>query len=100
MQDDNSRPKLAHGGAQPGARAQGLFAKVLTVVVGAALLVGTIAFSIVLFAITLTGLLVFGIYLWWHTRHVRRQMRDYSAAAGGDIIEGEVIRDVSPEGKK
>jgi hypothetical protein len=102
MQTDPERPQLTHRGGRSGAQGPGLLTKVLAVVVGAAVLVGAIAVSLVVFAIALAGVLVFGGYVWWKTRHLRRQMREMrdvpdardarERTPGGTIIEGEVLR--------
>lgn len=61
------------------------------------MLIGAVAISFVVFVIVLAALLVIGLYLWWKTRHFRRQLEEQLNAqrAGpprGDTIEGEVIR--------
>lgn len=83
------------------------------VAVIAAVLIGivTLMFSIVVFAIALAvGAVVWG-WLWWKMRGLRKQMQQDPrfqeamrrarggaqqgpASAGGDIIDGEVIREV------
>ncbi|MCB1915129.1 MAG: CPBP family intramembrane metalloprotease [Rhodocyclaceae bacterium] len=67
-------------------------------------------FSVVLFAVVASiGLLVWG-YLWWKTRDLRKAMREHvraqqdtggrtggapgPATTRGDVLEGEVIREV------
>ena len=67
-------------------------------------------FSVVLFAVVASiGLLVWG-YLWWKTRDLRKAMREHvrtqqeaagraggataPAAGRGEVLEGEVIREV------
>ena len=93
MNPDPSRPTLGHDRTHSGARARKLFARVLTITAGVAVLIGAVAVSIVVFAIALTGLLIFGLYFWWRTRHVRRQLQAMRARpANDDVIEGEVIR--------
>ncbi len=64
--------------------------------------------AILLMVILVMGVLAFA-FLWWKTRHLRKQMRDFSphdAATNGavfegeefkgEVIEGEVIRVVDP----
>jgi hypothetical protein len=68
-----------------------LIARILAVAASALVIAGTIAISLVVFAVVLTGALAFGIYLWWKTRDVRKQMQA-SQHQHGDVIEGEVIR--------
>ncbi|MEO6184907.1 MAG: hypothetical protein ABIP38_04550 [Steroidobacteraceae bacterium] len=63
--------------------------KVVATVLGAALVAGAFVVSIVFFAVALAVALVVVGYLWWKTRHLRKQMRQ--RVDGRDIIEGEVI---------
>ena len=92
-------PRLDHRGGRSSVGAPSLLTKVLAVVVGVAVLVGAVAVSFVLFVVALTGLLIFGVYVWWKTRALRRELR-FRAQGGdvieGNVIEGEVIRDVPP----
>jgi len=86
----------------------GLFTRILAVAAGAVVLVGAVAISFVVFVIALAAILVIGLYVWWKTRHFRRQLREQlnaqrsdippADAPRGDIIEGEVIsrRDSDP----
>lgn len=93
MNTDPSRPQLGHDAGRAGNRARSVFARVLTIAAGAAILIGAIAVSIVVFAIVLAGLLVFGIYFWWRMRSLRKLMQaTQPPSANGNIIEGEVIR--------
>lgn len=79
--------------AQP--RFTGLVGKVLAVLAGLVLVAVGLLFSVVVFAILVSvGLVAWG-YLWWKTRELRKQMRE--RPAGGHLIEGEVIRDVSAD---
>ncbi|MGH8178332.1 MAG: hypothetical protein ACREV5_18905 [Steroidobacter sp.] len=98
MQIDNERQKLGYRSGSFRWRVQGLVVRVLAVAAGAVLLLGAIAVSIVLFAVALTGVLAFGGYFWWKTRDLRKQMR--ARMADGDVIEGEVVRDVQSEDPK
>jgi Flp pilus assembly protein TadB len=91
-------PRLDYRGKRSGPGAQSLLTKVLGVVIGAALLIGTVAISFVLFVVALAGLLVVGVYVWWKTRDLRRELKFRSQ--GGDVIEGEVIRDVPQDNTK
>ena len=87
--------------------APGIFTKILTIAVGAVLLVVALMFSALLFATALTvGLLIWG-RLWWKTRELRKRMREQAAAgyspfgqapstSNGRVIEGVVIRDSQP----
>ena len=107
MDTDPSTPKLGRDGGQTGSRVRSLFARVLTLVAGAAVLAGAIAVSIVVFAIVFTGLAVVGIWFWWRMRRLRKQMQTLQPGPGpgpgpglgpmrtpvdDNVIEGEVIR--------
>ena len=61
-----------------------------TLIVGAALLVAGFMLSMVVFAVLAALALVAWGYLWWKTRDLRRELRE-RPAAGGRVIEGEVI---------
>ena len=73
------------------------------------MLIGAVAISFVVFVIALAAILVIGLYVWWKTRHFRRQLKEQLNAQRadtprgdtprGDIIEGEVIskRDSDPQ---
>ena len=101
MHDPRLPPPLPSGrrrGFSPG-----LLTRILTVAAGTVVLIGAVAISFVVFVVVLTALLVFGLYLWWKTRHLRRQLEERlnaqrSGAARGETIEGEVIhkRDSDP----
>jgi predicted membrane protein len=70
---------------------------VLTVAAGALVLIGAVAISFVVFVVVLAALLVFGVYVWWKTRHLRRQIEEQlnaqqSDSPRGETIEGEVLR--------
>ena len=63
------------------------------------MLIGAVAISFVVFVVVLAALLVIGLYLWWKTRHFRRQLAEQlnanaqrPGAPRGETIEGEVIR--------
>ena len=59
----------------------------------------TLMFSVVVFAVILVVGTIGLVVLWWKTRELRRQMRDFQARAAtmqsnvaeGEIISGEVI---------
>jgi predicted membrane protein len=86
----------------------GLFTRILTVAAGVLVLIGAVAISFVVFVIALAVLIMVGGYVWWKTRHLRRQLKEQLNAQRsdtpradvprGDIIEGEVIhkRDSDP----
>jgi hypothetical protein len=81
--------RLSIGGPSPGAPAQGLMGRILTGVIGAAVLVGAFVASVFVFAVAAGGMLLLGGYLWWTTRALRRQLR--AVTQKGQVIEGEVI---------
>lgn len=84
----------------------GMLRKIVALVVTVALGILALMFSAVLLAIILVVGAIAGVYLWWKTREVRRQMQDFSAQRGaavqdemfagevfeGEIIEGEAVR--------
>jgi Flp pilus assembly protein TadB len=95
VQDRREQPQLGYRRGRPGGRSTGLLTRILTLAGGAVLLVGAIAISIVVFVVVLAAIVVFGLYLWWKTRHIRRQLR--ARRHDDNVIEGEVIRkDESP----
>ncbi len=106
---DRETARIGYNGNRLGWRVQGVVGKLLALATGAVLLVGAVAISIAVFAAAAAGLLVVGLYVWWKTRDLRKQMRAASsnhavsnpAVIDGEIIEGEVvertiIRDVPP----
>lgn len=81
--------------------------KVAALITTAALAVVALMFSAVLLTIVLIVVVFGGTYLWWKTRELRKQMRNFppptqtatmqgDAFAGemfeGEVIEGEAIR--------
>jgi arginine exporter protein ArgO len=75
-------------------RVKDLALKSLVVLGGALILASAFVLSLVFLAIGLAVVLVFGGYLWWKTRELRRQMRAQmqgQSQPAGQIIEGEVI---------
>jgi Flp pilus assembly protein TadB len=91
MQENDEMYRLDGNGARSQVNASGLLGKVLTFATGAVLLVVGLMFSLLMFALAATAVvLIFG-FLWWKTREQRRQMRE--RPPGGRIIDGEVIRD-------
>jgi len=94
VHDPRLPPPLQSGrrrGSSPG-----LLTRILAVAVGTIVLIGAVAISFVVFVIVLTALLVIGLYVWWKTRHFRRQLAEQLNAQRpdrprGETIEGEVI---------
>jgi hypothetical protein len=91
----------------------GQLRKIAALIVTAALVVLVLMFSAVLFAIILIAGTTTFAYLWWKTRELRKQMRNFPPrsmmSAGmareeeiikGEVIEGEVIRVVDPKDEK
>jgi len=85
---------------------QGVFAQVVTAIVGVVVLIGVAMFSLVFLAVVAVAGLIFWVYFWWKTRAIRAQIEQqmraqaqYRAAdasttapADGDVIEGEAVR--------
>lgn len=80
----------------------GLLRKTAAIAVLTVTAVAAVMFSAVLLALLLCAAIVAGIYLWWKTRALRRQMREMQAAEmetcsmqeddEGIVIEGEAVR--------
>jgi hypothetical protein len=94
MQFDQERPRLGYRSV--GSRAQGVIGKTLAIAGAGVMLVSAVVISIALFTVAAAGVLVFGAYFWWRTRELRKQMRSHARSRfeEGDVIEGEVIREV------
>jgi len=86
---------------------QGVFARVLTALVGVVVLIGAAMFSLVFLAVIAVAGLIFWIYFWWKTRAIRAQIEQQMRAqaqyrndepqaarpaSDGDVIEGEAVR--------
>lgn len=79
--------------------------KLIALIMTVALVGLVLMFSAVLLVIiTIVGAIAWA-YLWWKTRELRKQMRDFSPrevvreekVKDGDVFEGEVIRVVASE---
>ena len=70
-----------------------LLGKLATIVIGSALLVLGLMFSVVLIALLAVLGVGFWGYLRWKTRGLRRAMREQAASApvGGTVIDGEAV---------
>ena len=93
---NDPRARIGYRGSAV-SRVKDLALKSLVVLGGALILASAFVLSLVFLSIGLAVVLVFGGYLWWKTRELRRQMRAQMQAQSqpaGQIIEGEVI---SPE---
>ncbi|MFM0058402.1 hypothetical protein PQR64_22515 [Paraburkholderia phytofirmans] len=74
LDKQQKRPRKSGATMRPGLRS--LLAKVLAVVIGAALLVVGFAVSLVMLAVILGAGIVVGGFVWWKTRDLRRQIRE------------------------
>jgi|SRR3954462_1908749 hypothetical protein len=97
MQRDEPRARIDYRGSAL-SRARQIALKSLLVVGGAVMLASAFLVSLVFFVIALAVVLVFGGYLWWKTRELRRQLRARAQErhwqqSGGRVIEGEVVPD-------
>jgi hypothetical protein len=113
MERNRHNPR-AHG-PSAGLQPAGPLGKIFAALIGAALLVLGLMFSVVIIAVAIAfGLVIWG-WMWWKTRALRRQMRDQmearmaagegasapypdggAAQSSGRVIEGEVIRADDP----
>lgn len=113
MERNRHNPR-AHD-ASAGIQQAGPLGKIFAALIGAALLVLGLMFSVVIIAVAIAfGLVIWG-WMWWKTRALRRQMRDQmearmaagegasapypdggAAPSSGRVIEGEVIRADDP----
>jgi|GEM_PF-1373711 len=109
MRVGEERLRLGYSVGRSAGWAPSLFSRALTVTAGALLTVAAVAVSIVLFVVTLAGIIVGGGYLWWKVRAARKHMHSWSPDADpidphvpeGNIIEGEVIhREVHDPGPR
>jgi hypothetical protein len=87
----------------------GLFGKLLTIAAGTLLLVAALLFSLFAVGVLIVGGLLLFAYLQWKTRHLRRHLDEHlraqmqrspaeaEPAAGGHVIEGEVIGEAAYE---
>lgn len=86
---------------------QGVFAQVVTALVGAVVLIGAAMFSLVFLAVIAVAGLIFWAYFWWKTRAIRAQIESQMraqaeyrnagaqtdrASSDADVIEGEAVR--------
>jgi ABC-type bacteriocin/lantibiotic exporter with double-glycine peptidase domain len=85
-----------------------LLRKLVALIVTVAVLALVLMFSAVLLAVIFVVGTIAWAYLWWKTREVRKQMREFQAratqrtemASNDEVFEGEVIRVVDPENKQ
>jgi hypothetical protein len=90
-----------------------LLRKIIALVATVALIGLALMFSLVVIAVILVAGAIAWVYLWWQTRELRKQMRNYQTTGvvmesevvegqvmRGQVIDGEVIRvDDSRDGK-
>ena len=92
------------------AKSSGPLHKLMALIMTVALVGLVLMFSAVLLAIIVTVGTIAWIYLWWKTRELRKQMRDFPPRAmerekkasddevfEGQVFEGEVIRVVDSQ---
>jgi len=85
--------------SRSGIRQPGLLARIGAAAIGAVVLAGAFMVSVVMLALVAAVGLAGGLYLWWRTRELRKQLRERmrnQPPPEGRIIEGEVIRDSEP----
>lgn len=114
MPDPHFRLSDQAQSAQSASRMPGFLSKTLAVATAAVLAVIGFMFTLTALAVAVVVVAIGGGYLWWKTRHIRKQMREgtfdpqaFHAEARtrayarsqtpDDVIEGEVIREVSPQ---
>lgn len=93
MHLDEPRARIGYRGSAV-SRAKNLALKTLVVLGSVVMVASAFVLSLAFLAIGLAVVLVFGGYLWWQTRELRKQMRERMAGQtqpGGVVIEGEVI---------
>lgn len=99
MNPEEFPPLIGARGAGGASARGGLVGRIVASIAWGAVLVLSLLFSAVVFAVLLVvGLVVLG-YFWWRTRELRKRMREVAEQqaaarpAGGRVIDGEVIRD-------
>jgi hypothetical protein len=92
MHLNEPRARIAYRGSAV-SRAKHLALKSFVVLAGAVMLASAFVVSLVFVAAGLAVALIFGGYLWWKTRELRRQFRArmQEQKPPGEVIEGEVI---------
>lgn len=95
MSVEQDRLRIEYRPGAPGARPRGPLARALGWVVGGALLGLALMFSLIAFVLVCTAGLIFAGYVMWKTRALRRRMREHPP--GGNVIEGEVVRETDRE---
>jgi UPF0716 family protein affecting phage T7 exclusion len=99
-------PRLRYSGARGRgflpASAAGLLGRAVAIAAGGLILVAGLFVSAVVFSMMLVVGLAAGGWLWWKTRHVRRELRERMEemrgmqpgdhVRGADVIDGDYIR--------
>ena len=94
MHPDEPHVRIAYRGSAI-SRAKHLALKSFVVLAGTVLLASAFVVSLLFAAAGLAVALIFGGYLWWKTRELRRQFRarmQEQQQPVGNVIEGELIR--------
>lgn len=86
-------------------KSSGLLRKLAALLVTVAMVGLVLMFSAVLFAIIIVLGTIASAYLWWKTRELRKQMRNFpprevkreEKVSDGNVFEGEVIRVVDSQ---
>lgn len=98
MTYDHEPRRIGYDTTRLGWGLRSFVSRALAFTAAAVVLVCAVAFSIVVFTVVIAALVVFGAYVWWKTRDLRKQM--HAASAESDVIEGEIItrvvRDIEP----
>lgn len=79
-----------------------LLRKMVAFVATVALIALALMFSLVVIAVILVVGAIAWAYLWWNTRELRKQMRNYpprGVVMEGEVVEGEVTRGQVIEGE-
>lgn len=90
------------------AKSPGLLRKLAALIVTVAMVGLVLMFSAVLFAIIIVVGTIAWAYLWWKTRELRKQMRNFpprevqreEKMSDGEVFEGEVIRVVDSQDRR
>jgi O-antigen/teichoic acid export membrane protein len=93
MHPDEPRARIAYQGNAM-SRAKQLALKTFVVLGATVMVASAFVVSLVFVAFGLAVALIFGGYLWWKTRELRRQLRAQmqgQSQPSGRVIEGEVI---------
>lgn len=104
--EDGPAFRLGQAQARFGTSQPGPLGRLLGAIVWAGLLIIAFTFSLVFFAVVFSVGLLIWAYVWWKTRELRKQVREQMGAQmreqppGGNVIEGEVVRDYDRQDKQ